>query len=306
MRATYRLCLLVLAPILLVLTACQSTSLTPRYDDKPDYLEMWDGRIFVRLESSIIENGLPVRLHLILNKPKGEGPFPLLVLNHGSTGRGRNPDKFRMMYHPENFMQFFVARGWMVAQPFRRGRGWSDGLYDEGFGIPRSHGYTCETGRSMAGLRRALTDIEAAMELLMARPDVDSSRIVMSGISRGGILSVAYAGQHPNEIDGVINFVGGWLGDACSTARTINHRTARMGGPFPQPMLWMYGGQDDYYSLSHSQGIFRHFKRHGGHGTFVPFPDATHSLVYDPWRWRQHVNAYMTSLGFNEFSDRNF
>jgi len=38
---------------------------------------------------------------------------------------------------------------------------------------------------------------------------------VIGGQSRGGILSVAYAGAHPQQVRGVINFVGGWTGDSC-------------------------------------------------------------------------------------------
>ncbi|MGH7302169.1 MAG: alpha/beta hydrolase family protein [Candidatus Rokuibacteriota bacterium] len=38
-------------------------------------------------------------------------------------------------------------------------------------------------------------------------PFVDPTRVVIGGQSRGGILSVAYAGQHPQQIKGVINLV---------------------------------------------------------------------------------------------------
>ena len=40
------------------------------------------------------ENGKPFRLEVVIDKPPGDGPFPLLVVNHGSTGRGTNPMLF--------------------------------------------------------------------------------------------------------------------------------------------------------------------------------------------------------------------
>jgi dipeptidyl aminopeptidase/acylaminoacyl peptidase len=43
------------------------------------------------------------------------------------------------------------------------------------------------------------------MEAIQTMPFVDASRIVIGGQSRGGILSVAYAGQHPEQVKGVIN-----------------------------------------------------------------------------------------------------
>jgi pimeloyl-ACP methyl ester carboxylesterase len=109
--------------------------------------------------------------------------------------------------------RFFVQRGWAVIMPSRRGRGGSE-EYDEGFGIDRSRGYTCDPSLSMPGADRALRDIEAAMGAILTMPFVDPSRVVIGGVSRGGILSVAYAGQHPEQVKGVINFVGGWLGYA--------------------------------------------------------------------------------------------
>jgi len=48
------------------------------------------------------------------------------------------------------------------------------------------------------------------MDAILAMPFVDDERVVMGGQSRGGILSVAYAGRRPEQVKGVINFVGGW------------------------------------------------------------------------------------------------
>src|SRR6516225_177343 len=101
---------------------------------------------------------------------------------------------------------FLNDRGWIVAFPQRRGRGKSDGLYDEGFSADRRQGYTCDFDTSLLGAERALDDIAAAMLALRQRPDVAPSRVLIGGISRGGILSVAYAGMHPDQISGVINF----------------------------------------------------------------------------------------------------
>ena len=54
-----------------------------------------------------------------------------------------------------------MQRGWAVVMPSRRGRGGSEGEYDEGFAIDRSRGYTCDPPLSIPGADRALRDIEA-------------------------------------------------------------------------------------------------------------------------------------------------
>ena len=144
------------------------------------------------------------------------------MINHGSTGRGDDPTLFSQTSADPQTAEYFVRKGFMVAFPQRRGRGKSEGLYDEGFQLDRSQGYACDPKLSLAGADRALTDVEAAVEVLRQRPDVARQPIVMAGVSRGGILSVAYAGMHPREVTGVINFVGGWVGESCSFAREIN------------------------------------------------------------------------------------
>src|SRR5262245_22566105 len=164
----------------------------------------------------------PVSLEMRIYRPASEEPAPTLVFNHGSTGTGTNPEAFtRPLDFPE-VARFFVARGWAVVIPARRGRGGSDGVYDEGFWPDRSRGYACDQTLSPAGADRALRDVEAAVRAIVAMPFVDRTRVVIGGQSRGGILSVAYAGLHRGEVKGVINFVGGWNGTRCQHAATIN------------------------------------------------------------------------------------
>lgn len=100
------------------------------------------------IDTFLIEDGKPVRLELLIAKPQGAGPFPTVVFNHGSTGRGNNAELFRQSWSSPTVTTYFVDRGWMVIFPQRRGRGASDGRYDEGFETDRSR-YSCQP-RSVA------------------------------------------------------------------------------------------------------------------------------------------------------------
>jgi len=222
----------------------------------------------IMIGTKLQENDKPVRLEVVIDKPPGDGPFPLLVVNHGSTGRGNNPALFTETLSNAALAEMFVKKGYMVAFPQRRGRGRSEGLYDEGFNVDRNQGYACDPKLSLPGADRALTDIAAAVEVLRQRPDVAQQPILMAGISRGGILSIAYAGMHPREVAGVINFVGGWMGEGCPNASEINGTLFKLGGAFPHPTLWLYGNHDSYYSLDHSRANFAAFQAAGGKGSF--------------------------------------
>ncbi|MGX7707057.1 alpha/beta hydrolase family protein [Methylobacterium sp. Gmos1] len=247
-----------------------------------------------------LENGATTRLEVALFRPSGPGPFPLLVFNHGSTGLGRDPAAFTRTYWSFPVADELVRRGWMVAFPQRRGRGRSDGLYDEGFDPDRSRGYTCDAPVALAGAERALDDVEAAVAALRRRDDVAAGPIVVAGQSRGGVLSVAFAGRHPNLVRGVVNFVGGWLGEGCGSAAEVNASLFRRGGAFPGSTLWLYGHHDPYYSVAHSRRNFEAFRAAGGTGEFLAFdvPNRVGHAVNWYWElWREPVGRYLDRVG---------
>lgn len=252
-----------------------------------------------------VENGSPVRLEIVLFRPRGGGPFPLFVVNHGSTGCGSascgtDPALFTRTAYDFGLADIFVSRGWMVAFPQRRGRGRSGGVYDEGFGPDRRAGYTCDPPAALRGAERALADIEAAVTALRRRADVAGGRILIGGISRGGALSIAFAGRHPELVGGVVNFVGGWLGTVCGTAAEVNGTLFRQGGRYPGPTLWLYGNGDAYYPVDHSRANFDLFRDAGGQGRFLVFdvPQGNgHAVANYRELWLDAVEAYLASIG---------
>ena len=244
-------------------------------------------------------DGKTVRLVMRIYKPDKAGPVPTLVFNHGSTGRGRDPMQFNRPIDFPQLAQFFVQRGWAVVMPARRGRAGSEGQYDEGFEVDRARGYSCDKARSRNGFDRALRDLDAAMTAILAMPFVDQNRIVIGGHSRGGILSVAYAGKHPARIKGVINFVGGWLGTGCPMADTINQAIFKQGARYPSDTIWLYAEGDLFYSLAHSRKNFEAFQAAGGKGSFIAFTQSEaigHRLVSHPDVWASTVDAYLKGL----------
>ena len=58
-------------------------------------------------------------LHGVLYKPKGAGPFPAVVYNHGSAPGMLSSEAF------EAIGPLFASRGWVFFGPYRRGQGLS-------------------------------------------------------------------------------------------------------------------------------------------------------------------------------------
>lgn len=256
-------------------------------------------RIDARATTPLVEDGESVELEVVLFKPLEGERFPLLVVNHGSTGNGSDPSRFGETFVHKPTSLHFVERGWMVAYPQRRGRGKSDGLYDEGF-TPNRSGYSCNAAIALAGAERALEDIDAFTDWLRMRADVDTTRMFLSGTSRGGILSIAYLARRPEVYLGAINFVGGWLGEGCGDYAAVNRSLFVDGAAFPGRSLWIYAESDSFYSLEHSRSNFDAFTQAGGIGDFEVLRRDSgrngHFIINDAERWGSIADAYIDGL----------
>jgi len=234
------------------------------------------------------------RLEIVAAKPQHPGPYPTIIFNHGSTGRGQNKSLYTRTWCPLVVANYFADRGWMILFPQRRGRGKSGGSYGEGL-APDGSGYSCNVEIALAGFERAVEDVDAVVRHLRERSDVDQSRLAIGGASRGGILSIAYAGMRPAAFQGAINFNGGWLGRACASHEILNPRIFERGAPAGISTLWLHGSFDQYYRIGHCRGNFEKFLSAGGQGKFITVA-AGHGLLFKPALWKKHLDHYMDSL----------
>ena len=106
-----------------------------------------------------------VRLEVVAAKPQHDGPYPTIIFNHGSTGRGQNKALYSRTICPAVVGNYFVERGWMALFPQRRGRGKSGGIYGEGL-APDGSGYSCNVEVAIAGFERAIEDVDAVAQRL--------------------------------------------------------------------------------------------------------------------------------------------
>ena len=253
-------------------------------------------RLDERAPTPFTQNGQPVSLEVVLFKPLDEGRYPTVVFHHGSTGSGSDPSLFGLTFTNKSVTRYFVERGWMVVFPQRRGRGQSDGLYDEGFKLDRSS-YSCQENLALGGAARALDDLDVITDWVRNRADVDTTRMLVGGASRGGILAVAHVAQRPEVYLGAINVVGGWIAEGCGDYRSVNRTLFVDGAAFPGSSLWLYGENDSFYSLAYSRTNFDSFSFAGGLGTMVELTRAAglngHFLINDLTLWEQTMDEFL-------------
>lgn len=250
-----------------------------------------------RIATPWTEQDRPATLEQLVWRPAGNGPFPTLVFHHGSTGSGQDPGLFRLSFEALALAREFNARGWMVLFPQRRGRGQSDGQYQEGLAADGS-GYACTAAPALAGWERALQDVDVITAALRARADIDASRLVVGGHSRGGALALAHAASAAGTYRGVLNFVGGWLGERCVDALPVSEAIVAQAARATAPSLWLYGANDPFYSLEVTRGMFERFVGLGGQGRYQSVrrsqPTASGHLIHEePALWIDDVVRFL-------------
>jgi len=123
-------------------------------------------------------------------KPKGIGPFPAVVWNHGSEKNPGGGPQF------DSVAAIFVPAGYVVFAPTRRGHGASEGTYvrDETDRIRQTQGLVA-AGRAVVRLLETeqLDDQLAGLAFAKKLAYVDTNRLVVAGCSYGGIQTLLAA-----------------------------------------------------------------------------------------------------------------
>ena len=186
--------------------------------------------------------GRTYELSTLVFLPPGNGPFPVVIVNHGKApgAARRQPDA---MFPPAE--KVFTARGYAVVVPTRAGFGTSSGYHSSGISVERSG-------------NEAADSIQAAVEWVRAQPQFDPGRLVLIGQSHGGLGVAAASARNLPGVRAIINFAGGLR--TCSAANAscgddgqnldafqAYGKTAR------QPVLMMYGDNDSFWG---TDGIF--------------------------------------------------
>ena len=247
------------------------------------------------LRAPVAEGARRVLIDVTVFTPRARGPFPIVVLSHGSP---RNAEDRRLDGRQRLSAQAepFLAMGYAVLVPTRRGYGQSGGEWAEGYGTCRDPDYYA------AGLESA-RDIRAAVEAVRAEPWADTRRIVLAGQSAGGFGSVAASAAGLEGLVGVINFAGGRgsraADDVCGEERLVE-AMARYGRSARVPELWLYSANDRFFAPSLAQRMFEAFVATGGNAQFVQAPavgldgHAYFARAVDDWAPR--VRSFLARL----------
>jgi dienelactone hydrolase len=236
-------------------------------------------------------------------RPPGNGPFPWIVLSHG-TATTAEANRAIGRYRPLPPIREWVHRGYAVVVPVRRGYGASGG---EHFGD--AYGSCARPDFRRAGEGAAL-DLLATVAWAKAEPDLDGRRWLLVGQSAGGFASIYTATKHPDGLVAVLAFAPGRGGDPekrpgepCASDQ-MAALFAAIAARITVPVLWFYAENDQYIGPRVQKLWFESFRSAGGRGELVvisPFPDRLGHGVFPSNRgiplWTSAVSRFFATQG---------
>jgi dienelactone hydrolase len=242
------------------------------------------------------------RMPITIFRPDGDGPFPLVVFNHGRATPEKRASQGRS--RPEALARYLVAKGFVVLAPTRIGYWETYGAFD-----PEDNG-RCTDLRVAHMAQVASDEVLATVAYAKTLPYVDANRWIVAGQSVGGLTAIATVGRHPAGLVGGINFSGGAGGNPdknpghpCSPQRVAS-LYAGVGPTSTVPMVWFYWPNDLFFGEDVPKAWYRAWSQAGGDGSFNTFgpvgADGHNGFNADMDHWVPIVDRFLARLGFTQ------
>jgi dienelactone hydrolase len=137
-----------------------------------------DGAVWIDFNYASPKGGrVPARLVI----PRGAGPFPGMILQHGGPGTLEDMDGFAREFAR------YGAVTIMITSPYRRPGGWVITQY-------MGNTWPMFTRRDLEIKIQTILDLRRAVDILEERPEVDPDRLAYFGVSWGGSMGGLLAG----------------------------------------------------------------------------------------------------------------
>jgi len=229
-------------------------------------------------ETVVVHNG-SVTLHAMLWRPQGRGPFPAILLNHGS-GRTRD-DLERLGPYDRNaeiLGPVFVRHGYVFLYLFRRGVGLSRDQGANAVDLMNSesaaHGQEARNALQLQLLEnREMDDALSGLKFLRALPYVDARNVAAIGDSFGGSLTVLLAEREPN-LRAVVVFSG--AGYSFDRSPELRARLLTAIDRIAAPVFFIHAEND--YSLSSGKVLDARRERIGKPHRLKIYPPIGHTV----------------------------
>lgn len=234
--------------------------------------------------------GDAITLQTTIFKPPGNGPFPVLFMNHGKSGGSDAHLQERARYTV--LSKQFVRRGYAVVIPMRLGFAGSGGIY------VNSHCRAEQNGDDQAN------SLFFAMQYAMKQPWADQQHVLLAGQSHGGLTAIAAGSHNISGVRGVINFAGGVNSRSkCDWQGALVDAFKAYGAASTTPSIWFYGANDTHFGPKLAASLYAAYTGAGGKAQLVaygPFKRDAHGMSSSPDGvaiWLPETTRFLQSVG---------
>jgi carboxymethylenebutenolidase len=229
-------------------------------------------------EAVYVHNG-PVTLHAVVWRPQGRGPFPGILLNHGS-GRSREQLERLGPYerNAEILGPVFARHGYVFLYLFRHGVGPSSEQGANAFDLMNkesdAHGQEARNALQLQLLEnREMDDALSGLKFLRALPYIDARDVAVVGHSFGGSLTVLLAEREPS-LRAVVVFSG--AGYSFDRSPELRARLLTAVDHIAAPIFFIHAEND--YSLSSGKVLDARREQIGKPHRLKIYPPIGHTL----------------------------
>ncbi|MGT2502152.1 alpha/beta hydrolase family protein [Bradyrhizobium guangxiense] len=262
-----------------------------------------------RIQEEVWALPLPLPTFAYLARPVGEGPFPLVIMNHGVS---LNPTErsFFPLVEFRDAAKWFARQGYLVVAPVGPGFGASAidiperGIYGPFFS---KVGMCTNPNFRDAGLAVAQADLWI-IQYMVAEKRVLPDGVIVVGQSAGGWASIALSSLNPPQVKAIITFAAGRGGrvdgkpnNNCAPDKLVE-TTGEFGRTSRVPMLWIYIENDTFFGPALSQRMHQAFTAAGGKAEYhliPPFGNEGHYFIGSPDAipiWSPLVSTFLDKL----------
>jgi dienelactone hydrolase len=222
-------------------------------------------------------------------RPVGNGPFPLVVMNHGVSLTPRERSFFPLVEFRAAAL-WFARRGNMVVAP--TGSGYGAAALDDPerglCGVFYSKIGGCENPNfNDAGLAVALLD-KWIIDYMTDQKLIVPNNVVVVGQSAGGWAAIALSSRNLPSVKAIITFeagrggrVAGKPNNNCAPDQLVE-ATAGFGRTARTLMLWIYTENDTFFGPELSKRMHEAYTRAVGNAEYhllPPFGSDGHYLI---------------------------
>jgi invasion protein IalB/dienelactone hydrolase len=228
---------------------------------------------------------LPVLAYVV--KPVGDGPFPLVIMNHGIALGAPERTMFPSIEY-RAAAQWFANRGYFVISPIRYGASSLD-VKDRGlYGAVFAHVGSCDNPNFRGPGLAIATLNEWVIDYMSKKKIIQPGKVVVVGQSGGGWGSIALASRNPSSVQAIVTFAAGRGGrvdgkpnNNCAPDKLVA-ATGEFGRTARVPMMWLYAENDSYFGPDIAKRMHEAFTAAGGNAEFhmlPPFGGDGHFLI---------------------------